>query len=156
MQYADVSEIIFRNKQKIPWNDVENYLKKYVDHDCVVEKYGDVIHIPGTFPNEFSESSYTKKLRGALAKAKANSAQVIMEMLKYATNRRWVENKNEKHDKEASGGWYRYDVRFTLPIEHAGEARKNLYLATAVVRIKSDKLFLYDVINIKKEASTPL
>ncbi len=29
-------------------------------------------------------------------------------------------------------------------------------MATAVVRIKDDKLYLYDIINIKKEASTPL
>lgn len=35
----------------------------------------------GDFPNEFSESKYTKKLRGALAKVKANSAQIIDSMI---------------------------------------------------------------------------
>jgi len=25
--YVDVSQILFRNKQNIPWNDVEKYLK---------------------------------------------------------------------------------------------------------------------------------
>lgn len=110
----------------------------------------------GEFPDEFTESQYTKKLRGGLAKAKANSGQVIGEMIENAQNRRWTENKVEKHNKEASGGWYRYDVAFTIPVDDAGTVRRNAYQATAVVRIKKDKLYLYDIINIKKEASTPL
>ena len=89
-------------------------------------------------------------------KAKANSGQVIGAMIENAQNRRWIENKDEKHNKEASGGWYRYDVAFTIPIDDAGTMRRNAYQATAVVRIKKDKLYLYDIINIKKEASTPL
>lgn len=53
----------------------------------------DVANIEQLFPDEFTESRYTKKLRGALAKAKANAAQVIVEMLENAKNRRWVETK---------------------------------------------------------------
>ena len=45
---------------------------------------------------------------------------------------------------------------FTIPVDRDGEKSKNIYRATAVVRIRDDNLFLYDVINIKKEASTPL
>lgn len=44
---------------------------------------------------------------------------------------------------------------FTIPVEHNGKSRKNAYVGTAVVRIKDDKLYLYDIINIEKEASTP-
>ena len=95
--YSDVSEILFKNKQDIPWNDVEQYLKKYVGHSYIVTAYGDEIWIEGGFPDEYTESKYTKMLRGALAKAKANAAQVV-----------------------------------------------------------GDMLVLYDIINIKKEASTPL
>lgn len=156
MTYAVVKNIIFTNKQNIPWNDVEDYLKDFIGKEVTVKEYGDVIYIPSDFPDEFSESRYTKKLRGALAKAKANSAQVIIEMLENANNRRWVENKATKHDKEANGGWYRYDVWFIIPVEHNGNMTQNKYSATAVVRIKDEKLYLYDVINIKKEASTPL
>ena len=121
-----------------------------------MKEYGDVIHIPGSFPDEYTESRYTKSLRGALAKAKANASQIIVEMLEAANNRRWVENKDVKHDKEASGGWYRYDVGFVIPVNQNGKLVKNWFIATAVVRIKANKLFLYDIINIKKEASTPL
>ena len=156
MIYVNVPQIIFKNKQNIPWNEVEQYLKKYIGKSFVVKEYGDVIYIAGEFPDEFTESQYTKKLRGGLAKAKANSGQVIGEMIESAQNRRWIENKDEKHNKEASGGWYRYDVAFTIPVDDAGAARRNTYQATAVVRIKKDKLYLYDIINIKKEASTPL
>jgi hypothetical protein len=156
MIFAEVKSIIFKNKQNIPWNDVEDYLKDFIGNEIIVKEYGDVIHIQGDFPDEFTESRYTKKLRGALAKAKANAAQVIVEMLENAKNRRWAENKDSKHDKEANGGWYRYDVGFIIPVEHNGTAAQNRYLATAVVRIKDGKLYLYDVINIKKEASTPL
>ena len=156
MVYSDVKEIIFKNKQNIPWNDVEVYLKKYIGMDIVVKEYNDKIHIPGGFPDEYTESRYTKKLRGALAKAKANASQVIVDMLENASNRRWIENKDNKHEKEASGGWYRYDVGFAIPIENNGQRKKSSYVATAVVRIKADKLYLYDIINIKKEASTPL
>lgn len=156
MVYANVPQIIFKNKQNIPWNEVEQYLKKYIGKSFVVKEYGDVIHIAGEFPDEFTESQYTKKLRGGLAKAKANSGQVISEMIENAQSRRWIENKDEKHNKEASGGWYRYDVAFTIPVDDAGTVRRNAYQATAVVRINKDKLYLYDIINIKKEASTPL
>lgn len=156
MIFAEVKSIIFKNKQNIPWNAVEDYLKGLIGKEIIVKEYGDVIHILGDFPDEFTESRYTKKLRGAFAKAKANAAQVIIEMLENAENRRWVENKDSKHDKEANGGWYRYDVGFIIPVEHNGTATQNRYLATAVVRIKDGKLYLYDVINIKKEASTPL
>ena len=91
MTYVNVSQIIFKNKQNIPWNKVEQYLKKYIGKSFVVKEYGDVIHITGEFPDEFTESQYTKKLRGGLAKAKANSGQVIGEMIENAQNRRWIE-----------------------------------------------------------------
>ena len=156
MIYTDIPKIIFTDKQNIPWKDVEHYLKKLIGKNVVIKNYGDVVHIGGDFPDEYSESKYTKKLRGALAKAKANAAQVIEAILINAENRRWIENKNPKHSKEASGGWYRYDVGFSLPVSHNGKTWKNIYSGTAIVRIKENGLFLYDIINIKKEASTPL
>ena len=88
MVFADVPEIIFSNKQNIPWNDVEQYLKRFIGQEFRVKESGDMIHIGGDFPDEYTESRYTKKLRGALAKAKANAGQVIGAMLENAENRR--------------------------------------------------------------------
>ncbi|MBR0132529.1 MAG: hypothetical protein IJM14_05540 [Lachnospiraceae bacterium] len=158
MKYAIVKQILFTDKQNIPWNDVEIYLKQIIGCKYIVEEYGDIIIVGADFPDEYAESKYTKKLRGALAKAKANAVQVISEMIQNARNRRWVENKDEKHNKTASRGWYRYDTGFLLPVldPETGETRYNSYIATLIVRIEHKGLYLYDIINIKKEASTPL
>ena len=155
---AYIEDIVFMNKQNIPWSEVETYLKQYVGHKYVVEETNDVINVGTDFPEEFSESKYTKSLRGSIAKAKANAAQVIGKMIVIATNKRWVENKNEKHGKDAKLGWYRYDSYFAMPVRGSDEKenRINIYKATLVVRNSLKGMFLYDVINIKKEASKPL
>ena len=83
--------------------------------------------------------------------------QIIPDLILNATNRRWLENKNEKHKNNASGGWYRYEVRFSLPIldDVGDKVGENYYYATLIVRINEEGLFLHDLINIKKEASKP-
>lgn len=156
MKYVCVEKILFKNKQNIQWKEVEIFLKRYIGINVIVKEYGDVIFIPSDFPDEYSQSRYTKSLRGALAKAKANASQAIVEILENANNRRWVENKDPKHNKDANDGWYRYDVWFAILVNQNGRKMKNCYIATAVVRIKNEVLYLYDIINIKKEASTPL
>ena len=154
----EIYDIIFKSKQNIPWNDVEKYLKKYIGSTYIVEIYKDKISIAGDFPDEYAESKYTKSLRGALAKAKANAAQIIGDLISSAENRRWIENKNSKHSKDASQGWYRYDTYFIVPVKGSDEMveRKNVYGATLVVRKTEQGMFLYDMINIKKEANMPL
>ena len=53
---------------------------------------------------------------GTSAKAKANSTQVLPCMIEIATNKRHEDNKKQKHNKDAKGGWYRYDSGFALPV----------------------------------------
>ena len=50
------------------------------------------------------------------AKAKANAAQGLPELLKIATNEVYEDNRKEKHSKDAKYGWYSYDSRFALPV----------------------------------------
>lgn len=92
-----------------------------------------------------------------MAKTKANLVQVIPELIANATNRRWVENKNKKHDENAIKGWYRYDVHFTMRVYDSmiNGYHSNYYTATAVARINDKGIFLHDIVNMKKEASTP-
>ena len=153
-----IEKTLFFGKNHIPWNDVEKYLKKYIGQTYIVKEYQDEIIIAGDFPNEYAESRYTKKLRGALAKVKSNSVQIIDLLIVNATNRRWIENKALKHKENASEGWYRYDTYFEALVRGNNEeqARKNQYKATLVVRKTSKGLFLYDIIDIKKGARTPL
>ena len=59
-----------------------------------------------------------------------------------------------RFDKNARFGWYRYDSRFALPIfDDDGEVlRYNVFHVELVIRYVMDrKLYLYDIINIKKE-----
>ena len=72
---------------------MEKYLKKYVGKEYFVREYNDKISIAGDFPDEYTESKYTKSLRGAFAKVKANASQIIEELISSAQNRRWIENK---------------------------------------------------------------
>ena len=157
MGYVEVNKILFRGKQNIAWNDVEMYLRKYDGLIIHNEQYGDYIRINALFADEYTNSNYTKKLRGGLAKTKANIVQVIPELISSATNRRWVENKDKKHSDNAIRGWYRYDVCFAVqvydPVEKTN--RKNYYKATAVARINDKGIYLHDIINIKKEARKP-
>lgn len=74
-----------------------------------------------------------------------------------ATNRRWIKNKAIKHECDANGGWYRYDVFFAIPVkgEREENERYNKYKGTLLVKKNNRGLFLYDVIDIKKEARNP-
>ena len=86
-----------------------------------------------------------KKLKNTLIKEKNNFAQ--------------KENKKVKHRNDAKYGWYRYNLKFALPVyNNKNEKIKvNIYNAELLVRHAQDrKLYLYDIINIKKETSKPL
>ena len=92
-------EIIFSNKQNINWDDVEDYLGKYVGELIEIAETRDIIYIGNKFPDEYGGSSYTRKTKGA----------------------------------------------------------RTVYSACLVVNhADNGKMYLYDVVDIKKEASNPL
>ena len=94
------------------------------------------------------------------AKAKANASQAIPELIRIATNPKHSDNTKEKHKQDAKYGWYRYDVRFALPVynDKSGEIeRYNIYKSVMLVRHAEDgKKYLYDFFTVKKETSSPL
>ena len=67
-------EIIF-SINRILIDDVEDYLGKYVGELIEIAETRDIIYIGNKFPDEYGGSSYTRKTKGARAKAKANAAQ---------------------------------------------------------------------------------
>lgn len=152
-----VSKIIFRGRKNISWDAVGEYMKKYQGNSYMVEEYGDEINVNMMSIDEYISSKYTRGLKGTLAKAKANIAQILPELIQSATNRRWIDNNDEKHKNNANKGWYRYDVFFSLPIkaEDDEDIHWNKYRATMIVRANDRGQFLYDIINIKKEVSNP-
>ena len=78
-------------------------------------------------------------------------------MLTIADNRKYEINRKDKHSKDARYGWYSYVTKFALPVyENSGDIeRYNVFRAILLVRhAENDKLYLYDVMKIKKDTST--
>lgn len=154
-----INDIIFKGKRNVNWEEVKDYLKSYVDDFYQITDTEDVVYIGNDFPNEFTGSKYTYKLKGAAAKAKANAAQGIAEMLEICVGKHYRVNSEEKHGRNAKFGWYRFDSRFALPVyDEKGEVeRYNVFHASMIIRHAEDnKMYLYDILDIKKETSNPL
>lgn len=152
-----INDIRFKGKQHINWEEVEVYIKEYVGCCYEIIETSDKIYIGSDFPMEFKGSIDTTRLKGANAKAKANAAQEIPLLIENATNKRWNDNYKIKHNIDAKYGWYRYTSRFALPIyTNDGELeRYNIFRIEMLVRHASDdKLYLYDMVNVKKEKET--
>lgn len=152
-----INDIIFKGKRRINWDEVKKYLKGYVGEFYQIEESADKIYIGNELPDEYTESESRKALKGANAKAKANAAIAIPELIQIATNPEYQENTKEKHQKDAKNGWYRYDIRFALPVYEEGILiRYNVFGARLLVNhAKNGKKYLYDILAIKKETSKP-
>ena len=153
-----INDIIFKGKRSITWPDVEEYLRQNVGEFYSIAETGDIVYIGTDLPDEYAGSNYTKHIKGTVAKAKANAAQAIPEIIEIATSKTVEENKKEKHSRNAKNGWYRYDTRFALPVyDESGEVeRYNLFSARLLIRhAATGKMYLYDVLEIKKETIKP-
>lgn len=155
-----INDIRFKGKHREEWEEIEEYLKEYVGEYYEIEENSEIVYIDSDFPDEFANSESRLALKGPVAKAKANASQGIPELIQIATNESYQENTKKKHMTDAKFGWYRYDVRFALPVydDKSGKlARYNIYSARMLVRhAKDGKKYLYDFLTIKKEASSPL
>lgn len=154
-----ISDIRFMGKRNINWGEVEEYIKEYVGKDYEIIETSDKIYIGSDFPSEFKGSEDTKRLYGSNAKAKANATQELPTLIRTANNKRWQENYKSKHKTDAKFGWYRFTSRFAIPVylENQELERFNIFRIEMLVRHASDgNLYLYDMVNIKKETSTPL
>ena len=92
-------------------------------------------------------------------KAKANVATGIPELIEIAVGKYFRKNQEDKHKRDAKNGWYRYDSRFALPVygDKCELERYNIFHASLLVRHSNDgKMYLYDIIDIKKETSNSL
>lgn len=118
-----------------------------------------ILYIGSGLPDEYTSSKYTYSLKGTTAKAKANAAQGIPEMLEIAVGKKFEQNRAIKHQWNAKNGWYRYESRFAIPVfTETGEVeRYNVFQAVMLIRYANNgKLYLYDVLDVKKETGNPL
>ncbi|MBP3815322.1 MAG: hypothetical protein J6H21_00480 [Firmicutes bacterium] len=154
-----INDIRFKGKRAINWDDVKAYLKEYVGEFYTIAETEDVVFIGNDLPDEYTGSRYTYKLKGTAAKAKANAAQGIPELLEIAVGKHFRENNDKRHVRDAKFGWYRYDSRFALPVygEDGEVERYNVFHASMLIRHAADgKMYLYDILDIKKETSNSL
>lgn len=148
-----INDIRFKGKQNIDWGSVKAYLEGYIGDYYEISESADRIYIGKILSDEFTGSEYTKILKGGNAKAKANASTAIPELIQIATNPKWEENKKEKHNEDARLGWYRYDVKFAIPI-YVNDAlvRYNVFGARLLVNhAQNGKKYLYDILAIKKK-----
>ena len=155
-----INDICFKGKNRDDWKNVETYLKKYVGKSYTIAETSEQIFIPSNFPDEYVGSESRIALRGAVAKAKANAALGIPELIQIASNKEYSENTKQKHKKDAKYGWYRFDVRFALPVYDDKSnkiCRYSIFFARMLVRHDANGIkYLYDLLAIKKETSSPL
>ena len=155
-QIVLINDVIFKGKRSVEWKDVEKYLRQYVGEFYQIADTKDIIYIGADLPDEYVGSNYTKHIKGTVAKAKANAVQAIPEMIEIATSKTYENNKKDKHRRQAKNGWYRYDSRFALPVygDNGEIERYNIFSARLLIRhASSGKMYLYDVLEIKKETS---
>ncbi|MCR5235540.1 MAG: hypothetical protein K6E53_16800 [Lachnospiraceae bacterium] len=154
-----INDIRFKGKRAIEWDDVKAFLEEYVGKFYQITSSKDIIYIGKELPDEYTGSKYTRGLMGTAAKAKANATQGIPELIEIATDKHFKENQGEKHQWNARYGWYRYNSRFALPVfsDDGLVERYNVFHASLLIRHDNNgKMYLYDVIDIKKEMSNPL
>ena len=120
-------------KRSVNWKDVKDYLKTYVGKFYETAESKEVIYIGSDLPDEYTSSNYTYKLKGTVAKAKANATQGLKEIIEIATNKKTRANNKEKHKKDAKFGWYKYDSRFALPVYDGDQlVRYNVFNASLI------------------------
>lgn len=99
----------FSDYYGIPYRTIQDWEagEFYQIEDC-----NKMIYIGSDLPDEYMHSNYTRILKGANAKAKANAAQGLPELLKIATNEVYEDNRKEKHSTLASMNIARGLARF--------------------------------------------
>ena len=147
--------IIRKYTGKINWKLIKSLLVLLIGKKVVISETKEVIKIDKKFAKEFVSSKYTKGLNNTLKKIKANLSEFIEELIKNASHPKHEDNKETKHNNDAYNGWRKYVSRFTIEVFDANENKMVLqrYTCIMVVRCPNYKeMYLYDIVNIKKEA----
>jgi len=155
---VELNKIVFSGKRNVNWDDVRDYLSRYVGKQFLVFESNEIIYVSSDFPKEVKGSEDTVRLNGGNAKAKANMMLAVPLIIYIATNKRHQDNYKSKHNNDAKYGWNRYTSKCNIPVflDNGLIERYNTYRIELLVRKASDgKMYLYDLVNIKKETSTP-
>ena len=154
-----INDVRFKSRRGIDWNEIEQFLKQYIGECYEILETAENVYIGTDFPDEYAHSKDTKNAKGANEKAKANAITAIGELIETASGKTEFEDYKGKHGNKAKYGWYRYYTSFGIPVYDEGGMleRYNVFRARMLVRRDvNGKLYLYDIVTIKKETSRPL
>lgn len=154
-----INDIRYKSRRSIDWNEIEAFLKQYIGECFEILETSEKVYIGTDFPDEYTHSKDTKDVKGVNEKAKANAITAIGDLIEIASDKAEFPDYKKKHGSRAKNGWYRYTTRFGIPVynEKGILERYNIFRARILVRRDEDgKLYLYDVVTIKKETSRPL
>ena len=120
-------------------------IKKYVGEIYTIVSTGDVVYIGSDLPKEYTGSKYTNSIKGTNAKAKANAATGIPELIEIAVGKHFRENNEDNHRRDGKNGWYRYDSKFALPVydDNGKVERYNIFHTSVLIRHSNDGGCIY-------------
>ena len=93
-RFVLINDIRWKGKRE-DWKLVEEYLKDYIGEFYEIEETADKVFISSDFPDEYANSESRIMLKGAAAKAKANAAQAIPELIQIASNEKFSVNEKK-------------------------------------------------------------
>ena len=111
-----INDILFKSRRSIDWDEIEQILRKFIGEYYEIAETAEKVFIGSDFPDEFTHSKYTKAIKGANEKAKANVITAIGELIQIADNKAEFPDYDRRHGNKAKNGWYRYDTRFGIPV----------------------------------------
>lgn len=87
-----INDIRFKGKRSVKWEDVKKYLETFVGEFYEIADTKDIVYMGSGLHDEYTGSKYTYSLKGTAAKAKADAAQGIPEMLGTVTGKQFRQN----------------------------------------------------------------
>ena len=102
-KFVLINDIRFKAKRREDWENVETYLKEYVEEFYEIAETSEKIFISTDFPDEYANSESRIALKGAVAKAKANAAQGIPELMPQIENFLKILRKSMKRLQSTDG-----------------------------------------------------
>ena len=121
-----INDILFKSRRSIDWDEIEQILRKFIGEYYEIAETAEKVFIGSDFPDEFTHSKYTKAIKGANEKAKANVITAIGELIQIADNKAEFPDYDRRYGNKAKNGWYRYDTRFGIP-DYRNAQREGCY-----------------------------
>ena len=96
-----INDILFKSRRSIDWDEIEQILRKFIGEYYEIAETAEKVYIGSDFPDEFTHSKYTKAIKGANEKAKANAITAIGELIQIADNKAEYPDYDFRHSEQA-------------------------------------------------------